>query len=353
VTRPSTTVCRWHSTTDAGPVGFEVRRCGTIHRLRDTASEWPIRVRVTTANAGCVSIRILNVGRRRPMVKAVPARAPTGSSCSLPPCRRTRNPCRSLSHAHVSARRALSATQTPVAAGLKAEDLGLGPSEKDLPSPMHNTTTELPSRWQPDLFADQGALTRFDVATTHEIDSALDSKVPVFIGVSGGKDSQALAYRLCDYLGKRGHAGPRLLIHCHLACFGRVAVVGQVPAAFPWDFAVTSTVVPFGAFDFAAPVLRPGWGPCRRNRGEWPHVAPARDLPGTRFHADRWTVILAWSGPERAVDPVFFRCEFRRGFQQRRLTCDLLRLSKRDRATQKSRWRGALDVSHGWRALQL
>ena len=80
VVRPPATVCRWHSTTDAGPVGFEVRWCGTIHRLRDTASEWPIRVRVTTANAGCVSTRILNVDRRRPMVKAVPARAPTGSS---------------------------------------------------------------------------------------------------------------------------------------------------------------------------------------------------------------------------------------------------------------------------------
>ena len=39
-----------------------------------------IRVRVTTANAGCASTRILNVDRRRPMVKAVPARAPTGSS---------------------------------------------------------------------------------------------------------------------------------------------------------------------------------------------------------------------------------------------------------------------------------
>jgi hypothetical protein len=59
---------------------FEVRGCGTMHRLRDKASGWPIRVRVTTANAGCASTRILNVDRRRPMVKAVPARAPTGSS---------------------------------------------------------------------------------------------------------------------------------------------------------------------------------------------------------------------------------------------------------------------------------
>jgi hypothetical protein len=103
-------------------MAFEVRSCGTMHRLRDTASEWPIRVRVTTANAGCVSTRILNVDRRRPMVKAVPARAPTGSSWSLPPCRRERNPRHPPSHAHVSARRAMSATRAPGAGGLKAED---------------------------------------------------------------------------------------------------------------------------------------------------------------------------------------------------------------------------------------
>ena len=70
---------------------------------------------------------------------------------------------------------------------------------------MHTATIELPSRWQPDLFADQEALARFDVATSPEIESALDSKAPVFIGVSGGKDSQALAYRLCDCLNNRCH----------------------------------------------------------------------------------------------------------------------------------------------------
>lgn len=53
---------------------------------------------------------------------------------------------------------------------------------------MHTATIELPSRWQPDLFADQEALARFDVATSPEIESALDSKAPVFIGVSGGKE---------------------------------------------------------------------------------------------------------------------------------------------------------------------
>ena len=88
---------------------------------------------------------------------------------------------------------------------------------------MHTATIELPSRWQPDLFADQVALARFDVATTPEIESALDSQAPVFIGVSGGKDSQALAYRLCDHLDNRSHAGPRLLIHCDLAAWSGVS----------------------------------------------------------------------------------------------------------------------------------
>ena len=93
-----------------------------IHRLRDMASEWPIQVRVTTANAECVNTRNLNQNRRRLGVKAVPARAPTGSSWSLPPCRCARNPRRPLSHAHVSPRRAMSATRAPDADGLKAED---------------------------------------------------------------------------------------------------------------------------------------------------------------------------------------------------------------------------------------
>ena len=43
-----------------------------------------------------------------------------------------------------------------------------------------------------------------------------DRKVPVFIGVSVGKDSRAMAYRLCDYLDNRGHVRQRLLIHSDL-----------------------------------------------------------------------------------------------------------------------------------------
>ena len=48
---------------------------------------------------------------------------------------------------------------------------------------MHTATIELPSRWQPDLFADQVALARFDVATTPEIES-----VSIRIGPALGSD---------------------------------------------------------------------------------------------------------------------------------------------------------------------
>jgi len=84
-TRPPAHSCRRHSAFDTRSVAIDVRGCGAIHRLRDMASEWPIQVRVTTANAGCVSTRNLNQNRRRLRVKAVPARTPTGSLPSLPP----------------------------------------------------------------------------------------------------------------------------------------------------------------------------------------------------------------------------------------------------------------------------
>jgi hypothetical protein len=75
------------------PMGFDDRHKVGRHRclrLRSDSSlarhgQWPIQVRVTTANAGCVNTRNLNPNRRRPGVKAVPARTPTGSLTSLPP----------------------------------------------------------------------------------------------------------------------------------------------------------------------------------------------------------------------------------------------------------------------------
>jgi 3'-phosphoadenosine 5'-phosphosulfate sulfotransferase (PAPS reductase)/FAD synthetase len=41
-------------------------------------------------------------------------------------------------------------------------------------------------------------------------------QAPVALGVSGGKDSSALALAVCEELDRRGHAGPRLLAHADL-----------------------------------------------------------------------------------------------------------------------------------------
>jgi hypothetical protein len=73
---------------------------------------------------------------------------------------------------------------------------------------------------QLDLF-DQFAprVARFQIAIVPEIESALQGRSPVFIAVSGGKDSQALAYRTAEFLDKADYVGPRFLIHSDL---GRV-----------------------------------------------------------------------------------------------------------------------------------
>jgi tRNA(Ile)-lysidine synthase TilS/MesJ len=56
----------------------------------------------------------------------------------------------------------------------------------------------------------------FDVSVTPEITSLLAAGSPVAIGISGGKDSSAVALRLQDYLLEIGHTGPRLLVHSDL-----------------------------------------------------------------------------------------------------------------------------------------
>ncbi len=60
----------------------------------------------------------------------------------------------------------------------------------------------------------------YDVAITPEVERALPDHAPVAIGVSGGKDSSAVAIRTFEYLDARGHRGPRLLIHCDLGEIG-------------------------------------------------------------------------------------------------------------------------------------
>ncbi len=54
------------------------------------------------------------------------------------------------------------------------------------------------------------------IATTPEIDALVAQHAPVAIGVSGGKDSCALALALPPWLDERGHKGPRVLIHSDL-----------------------------------------------------------------------------------------------------------------------------------------
>lgn len=64
------------------------------------------------------------------------------------------------------------------------------------------------------------------IATTSEIDALLTRNTPVAIGVSGGKDSSALALALSEELDRRGHLGPRVLIHSDL---GRVEWADSLP----------------------------------------------------------------------------------------------------------------------------
>ena len=54
------------------------------------------------------------------------------------------------------------------------------------------------------------------VSTTPEIDALIAADSPVAIGVSGGKDSSAVAFAVVDHLDKVGHRGPRVLIHADL-----------------------------------------------------------------------------------------------------------------------------------------
>lgn len=54
------------------------------------------------------------------------------------------------------------------------------------------------------------------VATTPEVDQLLAAGAPVAVGVSGGKDSTAVALATAAHLDRVGHTGPRLLVHADL-----------------------------------------------------------------------------------------------------------------------------------------
>ena len=71
----------------------------------------------------------------------------------------------------------------------------------------------------PDLFGLMADVERFSIEVPAEVANVLGAGAPVFVGVSGGRDSQALAYRVCAHLDDIGHQGRRILIHADL---GRV-----------------------------------------------------------------------------------------------------------------------------------
>lgn len=64
------------------------------------------------------------------------------------------------------------------------------------------------------------------ISATLEIAGLLAADAPVAIGVSGGKDSCALAFATVDYLDSIGHRGPRVLVHSDL---GRVEWRASLP----------------------------------------------------------------------------------------------------------------------------
>lgn len=86
------------------------------------------------------------------------------------------------------------------------------------------TADEAPA--QADLFGLADGASRFALEVPPEIVSVLDAGAPAFIGVSGGRDSQALAYRVCAHLDDIGHRGQRFLIHSDL---GRVEWRDSLP----------------------------------------------------------------------------------------------------------------------------
>ncbi|MBI3654109.1 MAG: phosphoadenosine phosphosulfate reductase family protein [Acidobacteria bacterium] len=55
-----------------------------------------------------------------------------------------------------------------------------------------------------------------EICITPEISQQIADGAPIAIGVSGGKDSCAVAFALSDYLDSVGHAGERILIHSDL-----------------------------------------------------------------------------------------------------------------------------------------
>ncbi len=95
---------------------------------------------------------------------------------------------------------------------------------------------------QLDLFAPVIAQAgRYDVATTPEVEQWLLEGAVCALGISGGKDSQAMAIRMDEYLKSIGHKGPRILIHSDLGVVewkDSLPVCERLAKRLGWDLIV-------------------------------------------------------------------------------------------------------------------
>lgn len=95
---------------------------------------------------------------------------------------------------------------------------------------------------QLDLFAPAiAAAGQYDVAVTPEVSEWLAAGAVCALGVSGGKDSQAMAIRLAEYLDQIGHQGPRVLIHSDLGVVewkDSLPVCERLAKRLGWDLIV-------------------------------------------------------------------------------------------------------------------
>ena len=126
-----------------------------------------------------------------------------------------------------------------------------------------------------------GSMARPDrgVVRTSEVDDLLTAGAPVAIGVSGGKDSCALAFATVEHLDAVGHRGPRLLVHSDL---GRVEWRDSAPTCARLSEALGLELLT---------VRRPSGDMMDRWLGRWDNnVARYTDLGCVKL-------ILPWSTP--------------------------------------------------------
>ena len=117
------------------------------------------------------------------------------------------------------------------------------------------------------------------VARAAEIDSLLAQDAVVAIGVSGGKDSSAVALRMAAYLDEIGHRGPRVLIHSDL---GSVEWSDSLPTCERLATRLGMELMV---------VRRKGGGLMERWEQRW------RDNVGRYARLDCVRLILPWSTP--------------------------------------------------------